>query len=216
MSWFDDALADGRLEPSKVSMIEVALPLLWRVYPKKYGVDGFNGTALGNARFSPLIIDSAIVPALYAGGTLDVALMETVWHDAPTPSDGFHLVLNESTETRRVGSLKPSALLRLVDLTTVGLRRLGLARCDVIDSDPSNYPITRQLAAWLYENKPQAQGICWTSRQFDEGKAVMLFEPRMGSLKLVPQTKDELFTDGPHLEAVLTLAERLGASVIVR
>ena len=216
MSWFDEALADGRLEPSKVSMIDLALPLLWRVYPEKYGVDGFNGTALGNARFSPLSIAGAIVPALYAGGTLDVALMETVWHDAPTPSEGFHLVLNESTETRRVGSLKPSMPLRLVDLTTVGLRRLGLARSDVIDSDPSSYPITRQLAVWLYENKPQAQGICWTSRQFDEGKAVVLFEPRMSSVKLVPETKDEIFTDGPHLDAVLTLAERLGAAVIVR
>ena len=216
MSWFDRALADGRLEASKVSMIELALPLLWRVYPQKYGVDGFNGTALGNARFSPLSIAGAIVPALYLGCTLDVALMETVWHDAPTPSDGFHLVLNESTETRRVGSLRPSAPLLLVDLTTVGLRRLGLVRSDVIDSEPSSYPITRRLAAWLYENQPQAQGICWSSRQFDEAKAVVLFEPRMGSVKWVPETKDEIFTDGPHLDAVLTLAERLGASVIVR
>jgi len=212
LSWFDEALADGRLEPSKVSMLDLDLPLLWRVYPEKYGVGGFNGTALGNARFSPLSIADAVVPALYAGGTLEVALMETVWHDALTPSEGFHLVLNESTETRRVGSLKSSMPLRLVDLTTLGLRRLGLARSD----DPSSYPITRQLAVWLYENKPQAQGICWTSRQFDEGKAVVLFEPRMGSAKLVPETKDEIFTDGLHLDAVFTLAERLGAAVIVR
>lgn len=197
-------------------MVNLDLPLLWRVYPEKYGVDGFNGTVMGNARFSPLHVDKKIVPSLYAGATLDVALMETVWHDAPTPSDGFHLVLNESTETRRVGSLRPSAPLQLVDLTMVGLRRLGLARADVIDSELADYTITRQLSAWLYENKPQAQGICWTSRQFDEGKAVVLFKPRMGSLRLAPKTKDEVFTDGPHLDAVLSLAERLGASVIVR
>lgn len=216
MSWFDEALADGRLEPSKVSMLNLTLPLLWRVYPEKHGVGGFNGTGLGNARFSPVHSAGEVVPNLYAGATLDVALMETVWHDAPTPSDGFHLVLNESTETRRVGSLKLSAPLHLVDLTTVGLRRLGLARADVIDSEPLDHAITRQLAAWLYEHKPQAQGICWTSRQFDEGKAVVLFEPRMGSVKLAPETKDEVFTDGPHLDAVLSLAERLGAGVIVR
>jgi len=73
-------------------------------YPEKYGVDGSNGTLPGQAKFSPVRIAGVIVPAMCAGGTLDVAFMETVWHGAPTPSDGFHLVLNESTETRRVGS----------------------------------------------------------------------------------------------------------------
>lgn len=216
MTWFDDALADGRLDPAKIGMIDLALPLLWRVYPRRYGVDGFNATRLGSARFSPLEVAGAIVPTLYGGSTLDVALMETVWHDAPTPSDGFHLLLKGATEPRRVGSLKPSAALHLVDLTTVGLRRLGLARCDVIDSDQTAYPITRQLSAWLYENKPNAQGICWISRQNDEGKAVVLFEPRLASVKLAVDSEDEIFTDGPHLDALLTLAERMGASVIVR
>ena len=87
MTWFDDALADGRLASSKVSMLELTLPLLWRVYPGKYGVDGFNRTALGNARFSPLDVSGKFVPTLYAGSTFDVALMETVWHDAPMPSN---------------------------------------------------------------------------------------------------------------------------------
>ena len=216
MSWFDGALADGRLDPAKISMIDLAPPLLWRVYPRRYGVDGFNGTRFGNARFSPLEVAGAIVPTLYAGSTLDVALMETVWHDAPNPSHGFHLVLKEATEPRRVGSLKPSAALHLVDLSTVGLRRLGLARADVIDSDPVSSPVTRQLSAWLYENKPDAQGICWISRQNDEGRAVVLFEPRLGPVKLAVNTDDQIFTGGPHLDALLTLAERLGANVIVR
>ena len=142
--------------------------------------------------------------------------METVWHDAPTPSHGLHLVLNQATEPRRVGSLKPSAALHLVDLTTGGLRRLGLARAEVIDSDPVHFPGTRQLSAWLFENKPDAQGICWTCRQNDEGRAVLLFAPRLGSVKLAVATEDEIFIDEPHLDALLTLAERLGAGVIVR
>ena len=215
MTWFDDALADGRLAPARIGMIDLA-PLLWRVYPRRYGVDGFNGTRLGNARFSPLEVAGAIVPTLYAGSTLDVALMETVWHDAPTPSHGFHLVLRAATEPRRVGSLEPSAALHLVDLTTVGLRRLGLTRSDVIDSDPEDHPITRKLSAWLYENQPDAQGICWVSRQNDEGRAVVLFEPRLGAVKLAVVTENDIFTDGPYLDTLLTLAERMGASVIVR
>lgn len=216
MTWFDDALAGGRLDPARISMMDLAQPLLWRVYPRQYGVDGFNATRLGPARFSPLEAGGVIVPTLYAGSTRDVALMETVWHDAPTPSHGFHLVLKAATEPRRVGTLKPSTAMHLVDLTTVGLRRLGLARADVIDSDPVGYPITRQLCAWLYQNKPDAQGLCWISRQNDEGRAVLLFEPRLGSVKLAVDTEDESFTDGPHLGALLTLAERMGAGVIIR
>ena len=216
MTWFDDALADGRLEPARISTIDLAPLLLWRVYPRRYGVGGFNATRRGDARFSPLEAAGANVPTLYAGSTLDVALMETVWHDAPTPSHGFHLVLRQASEPRRVGTFKPSAALRLVDLSAVGLRRLGLARADVIDSDPVDYPITRQLAAWLYRNVLDAQGISWVSRQNDEGRAVLLFEPRLGSVKLAVHTEDEVFTDGPHLDALLTLAERMGAGVIVR
>lgn len=216
MTWFDDALADGRLEPAKIGVIELALPLLWRVYPWAYGVAGFNATGHGNARFSPLRIAGVGVPTLYAGSTLDVALMETVWHDAPLPSSGFHLVLKASTEQRRVGTLKPSAPLRVVDLTSLGLRRLGLVRSDVIDSDQAGYHVTRRLAAWLYEHKPDVQGFCWTSRQNDEGRAVVLFETRLGPVTLAVATADQILTDGPHLDAVLTLAERMGASVIVR
>ena len=93
-----------------------------------------------------------------------------------------HLVLNQATEPRRVGSLKPSAALRLVDLTTFGLRRFGLARAEVIDSDPVHFPVTRQLSAWLFENEPDAQGICWTCRQADEGRAALLFAPHVVAL----------------------------------
>ena len=44
----------------------------------------------------------------------------------------------------------------------------------------------------------------------------MLFEPRLGPVKLEAITADEVFTDGLHLEALLTLAKRMGASVIIR
>jgi hypothetical protein len=46
--------------------------------------------------------------------------------------------------------------------------------------------------------------------------AMVLFEPRLGTTKLIPQRQDEVSTDGEHMDAVLTLAERLGSTVIVR
>jgi RES domain len=44
----------------------------------------FNPSPAGNARFSPLVnAAGAVIPTLYAGTTLDCALMETVFHDVP-------------------------------------------------------------------------------------------------------------------------------------
>lgn len=47
MTWFNGALADKRLDPTKISTIDLTLPLLWRVYSRQHAVDGFNRTSLG-------------------------------------------------------------------------------------------------------------------------------------------------------------------------
>jgi RES domain len=44
----------------------------------------FNPSPARNARFSPLVNAAGpVIPTLYAGTTLDCALMETVFHDVP-------------------------------------------------------------------------------------------------------------------------------------
>src|SRR6266567_4321569 len=60
---------------------------LYRVHPAIYAEAQFNPSAAGDARFSPLPdAAGAIVPTLYAGTTLDCALMETVFHNVPAIS----------------------------------------------------------------------------------------------------------------------------------
>ncbi|MBL0394103.1 RES family NAD+ phosphorylase [Ramlibacter monticola] len=153
-----DALRDGSLTPADLGTRNWAPQAWWRVYPQRYGPTGFNDTPHGNARFSPLEHAGAIVPVLYAGTTVGAALMETVLHDVPSPSIGFLLRLSAKTE-KRLGSFQPAGDLVLADLSALGLRRLGLDRADVIDSDKAQYPITRQLAQWIYTNRPDVQGI---------------------------------------------------------
>jgi hypothetical protein len=140
------------------------------MYPQGNGVRGLNGTALGGARFSPIEAAGAIVPVPHAGSTLEVALMEVLWHDAPVPSQGVHFVLQTAAGPRRVKSVAPSAGLFPFVLTAIGLRRLGLARSDFVDSDATAHAATRRFSAWLYEYKPDAQGLCWaTSLDFHVG-----------------------------------------------
>lgn len=206
------ALAAG-LDPSDIGLRNWPAQLWWRIYARRFAPAGFNGTSHGNARFSPLAHEGNVVPTLYAGTTLEVALMETVLHDFPAPSTGHILTLSASNEPRRVASLRSTMQLQLADLSAIGLRRLGLQRPDVIDSAKDDYPLTRQLATWIYAHCPAAQGLAWTSRQDDRGTAVVLFEPRLAGGALEVQRQDEELTSGDHLATLTGLLDRLGASL---
>ena len=74
----------------------------------------------------------------------------------------------------------------LIDLTSIALKKLGLRRADLIDTDASEYPITRKWASRLYEDHTDAEGLLWTSRQDDRAQAVVLFEPRLRGLSFIP------------------------------
>lgn len=209
-------LARGALDAAQVGVVELQDVELWRVYSRAFGATGFNATGRGNARFSPLRdTDANIVPTLYAGTTPEVALMETVLHDVPSPSAGFILTLSPAIESRRIARLRTAVPLRLADFTTLGLRRLGLSRSEVIDSDKGGYGTTQRLAQWLYAVRPELQGIWWTSRQDDRAQALVLFEPRMPPQSLDPVATEQRFDEGGHLAALVGLLDRLGAGLHV-
>ena len=211
-----EKLAAGRLVAADVGSVELEMSTLWRVYSQPFVVTGFNLTGGGNARFSPLrVSDGAVVPTMYAGTTLAVALMETVLHDVPSPSAGFILPLKPATETRRVAQLKFRENVHLADFTSLGLRKLGLRRQDVIDCDKRAYPSIRKLAEWAYANRPDLQGIAWTSRQDDRAQAVVLFEPRLPPELLLAASSEQRFDEGPHLATLVDLVDRLGASLLI-
>jgi hypothetical protein len=225
LSALSDALASGTLPAAHIGVLEAWHPAepLWRVYSQIFGADGFNGTSKGFARFSPLKkADGSFVPTLYAGTTLDVALMEIVLRDVPNPSVGFQLMLPApSAEQRRVTELVLAAPLRMVDFSAIGLRRIGLARADVIDCDSSNYPDTQTLGAWAYANtasfdpKKTVHGIVWTSRQDDSGQAAIFFGDRLPAGALTASNPGQSL-HARHVEAALIhLAERLGIEVVV-
>ena len=224
MSALGDALASGSLKAADLGILESWQPAepLWRVYSQSFGATGFNGTDKGYARFSPLKRpDGSVVPILYAGTTLDVALMEIVLRDVPTPSVGFQLTLPEpGLEQRRVTELVLGGPLRMVDFSAIGLRRIGLDRADVIDCDSSNYPATQALGAWAHASTQVADpaesvhGIVWTSRHDDSGQAIVLFGDRIPKGALEPKDPDQRLHTGRVDAALMRLALRLGISVV--
>jgi hypothetical protein len=199
--------------PSKNSPKLVALGAgaLWRVHPATYRATEFNPSKSSNARFSPIRRpDGTIIPVLYGASTLAGAIMETVFHDVPTPPGGYILDIEELREQNLVVSrIRPKRYLRTVDLSTKGLKRLGLHRTDLIDTPVTAYPLTRGWAEWLH-GAASAAGLLWTSRQDDAARAAALFGDRLPESAFKVEVDREPLCEDEHLDALLELADHIG------
>lgn len=223
MSPIEAVLAAGRLDASALAVHPEWRPRdsLWRVYGRSFGPVGFNATDRGYARFSPLRRpDGSIVPVLYAATTLTVALMESVFRDVPTPSTGAIVTLPPpDQEERRVAELELRTPLRMIDLGSVGLRKLGLRRADAIDCDSAHYTATQALGAWIYQVTQSApdpvHGIVWTSRQDDSGQAALFFGDRLAGNELRASSPDLSLHGGHVFPALIQLAERMDVFIDV-
>ena len=202
------ALPAGSLDAKLVTW--GAGEIMYRVHNEAYAVDSFNPSPLGNARFSP-IHDSAgeVIPTLYAATTPQSALMETVFHDVPY-KPGFKRVSVSRLESKLISTLVFIPNFELIDLSKVGLRRLGVHPHDLVDTRKTHYPETRKWAEQLYTQYPQAQGLLWTSRQDDRAKAVVLFGARIGTTELRPADVSVPLTEnGVIHDLVMVLATDL-------
>jgi len=189
--------------------------IIHRVHQDHYAGDQFNPGLNGNARFSP-IKDAlgAPVPTLYGGSTFACAAMETVFHDVPF-APGLK-TLDKTRLVRQVHSqVTPGADLVLADLRSKALRKLGIARNQIIDTEKDQYPVTRQWAEAIHTQCPQVQGLCWTSRQDDSAQALMLFGDRLkqGVLQAGAASRN-LVGDAKAYDDVLLLAEQIGVDIV--
>jgi hypothetical protein len=186
---------------------------LHRIHSLRFAASQFN-PGLGDARFSPLRDAQGLpVPTLYAGASPDVAIMETLFHDLPQHSDGapFDLARLGGLAWSRLIPLRP---LTLIVLTPMTLRRLGIKRSQLLDSDASQYPITRLWALALWQQNPTAQGLCWSSRQHGD-EALMLFGDRVAQRQFdVEVASRPLIQCDELLGRVETLADEMGVVLL--
>jgi hypothetical protein len=191
--------------------------ILHRVHSSKFRPDEFNPSPAGDARFSPLVTsDHRVIATLYAGTTLDCALMETVFHDVPY-APGLKSLSKGSHVFGRVRStIRSPRDLRLIDLSAIPLRKVGISRSGLIDTDAAEYPLTRQWALAFHDQNPDAEGLIWTSRQADPERAIVLFADRLEGVlfKTVDTPESLILSDGSACIEVLQLASRLGVLVV--
>jgi hypothetical protein len=188
---------------------------LHRVHDLAYGGSEFNASTKGNARFSPITNTAGVlIPTLYAGTTLDCALMETIFHDLPFKA-GFKSISKTRLDNKGHSILNPTAEFCLIDLSSVALRKLGIKRTQLIDTTKFHYPTTRLWAQALYTQYPDAQGLRWISRQDDQAHAFMFFGTRVTPSDLGwDDTSESLLIAGHAHLSVVDLATRVGATLV--
>jgi hypothetical protein len=136
--------------------------------------------------------------------------METVFHEVPAPPGDYILDIDTLRDQNLVVSrIRPKKRLAVADLSTKGLKRLGLQRTDLIDTPYTAYPLTREWAVWLHGATP-ASGLLWTSRQDDGAQAVALFGDRVPESAFAIELDRKPLCEDEHLDTMLELAEHLG------
>lgn len=188
---------------------------LHRIHQDVYKADQFNPGLKGNARFSPIRdAKGDPIPTIYAAATFDAAAMESVFHDVPHVP-GFKQFDKRKLEDQVHSTVRVVIDLRLADLGSVALRKLGVRRKQLIDTEKDRYPATRQWAEAIHAQHADIQGLSWISRQDDEARAVMLFGDRVlqGALQQVGASRS-LVQDEKAYGELLDLAERIGVNIV--
>jgi len=204
--------------PPVLHLSTIAWPrkaILHRVHQDAYGAVQFNPGIDGNARFSPIRNAAGQpIPTLYGGSSFACAAMESVFHDVPF-APGYKFYDKRKLQGQLHSQCAAGADLLLADLGSRALRKLGVQRSQLIDTEKDQYPVTRLWAEAIHAGFPQVQGLCWTSRQDDSARAVVLFGDRIGAALLRPAAPSRsLVRDTQAYGEILALAEQIGVDIV--
>ena len=142
-------------------------------------------------------------------------MMETVLHDIPAPPTDYILDIERLRDADiRISRIRCKRVLSLVDLSSKGLKRIGLQRRDLIDTPVVEYERCREWAQRLHSLTP-AQGLLWTSRQDDSAQALLVFGDRIAESAFKVELDRERLYEGEHLDALLGLAEHVGIGRVI-
>lgn len=151
---------------------------IYRVHHSEFGANEFNPGA-GSGRFHPIQTASGrAIPTIYASNTIDGALSETVFHNVPVRGPTKRIACFALLPLM-LSTLAATRDLRLIELKGHGLRKLGVLRSQLIDTDSDQYDVTRRWAETLFELDSAADGLIWMSRQHDASEAILLFGNRI-------------------------------------
>jgi len=143
-------------------------------------------------RFDPMVAPLASTEVLYGGSILETAIAETLlrWHGDVEPGEAISFSEKGHFVPRRVVTFRAKRKLKVIDATGAGMRRIqeviaamppqnppAVAE-GIFDCHVDEYPQTHQWATWFRTQLPEADGLRWSSRQFNRGQCMVLFKDR--------------------------------------
>lgn len=163
-----------------VTITPEEVPFWYHVYSRKpypNTADGF-AKGWGDTRFAPIKQgDGTWVHTYYAASNIKCALNESVLHDVPC--GGQYYMARLADEGRHLAKIAFDRPINVVSFHSNHLPLLGLSRELLIDSEASAYAQTRPWAEAAFQQRPDAEGVGYTSKRNDTGRCVMLFEQRL-------------------------------------
>lgn len=184
-----------------------------RCHDSRFGATEFN-PGVGRGRFHPFRTAAGhTVPTLYGATSLNGALSETVFHEVPVRGP-FRTILRPGLKPMLVSTVVAVRELRLAQLHGFGLRRLGVSRAELIESDASYYGEAVRWAQALHACDGRIDGLVWVSRQYDTAFALVLFGDRVVRRDLrIAEPPLPLYAE-PGFTRVQEAAEQAGITVL--
>lgn len=152
---------------------------VWRCH--HVGRDSLEPNTTGShGRFRPVRDQPGkIVPTIYAADGEQTAIAEGPFHNLPVSAGPKHLP-RAIADQMALTPLRPSRDLNLVSLRGHGLRRLGQTQRTLIEPGRDVYAASAAWGQASYDHGAKPDGMCWVSRQFPGGLALLLFWDRCG------------------------------------
>ena len=186
---------------------------VFHIHSATVAPNAFNpNTSPGRGRFHPFLARRLPVPTWYGNTTADGAIAEVIFQNAAFDA-APRLVRRQLLQGRVLSRLTPTRDLRLADLTGHGLRRLGLKRSQLLDTDAEQYEATARWGQALYRSRRRPVGIVWVSRQFDRSSSLVLFGDRVAPADLQLLGEPLPLFEGPGYLRVLEAAEVAGLTI---
>jgi hypothetical protein len=172
-----------------------------------------DGTTFNPGYGSPLrwsFFGDPVVPVHYSAASPEGAVHESILHNAVPNA---HLP-RASWIGKVLTPVRTTRDLRLVQLHSDGLRRLGVHARDVTDTDSDQYAFMVEWA--LAAHAAGADGVVWMSRQLNDVRAYCLFGDTVaaGDLEAMPGDPEaRVFATPADSEWLYDIALRMRVSV---
>ncbi|MFS8057028.1 RES family NAD+ phosphorylase [Rhizobium sp. BR 317] len=185
-----------------------------RVHDQRFDSCAFNPGMGRPSRFAPLLLGGHPIPTQYLATDFECTVHETIFHDVP---------IEESHKTVGADNIKPLAhsvvqLKRdiiLVPLFTPDLAKWRIGRADLVDTTAASYAITAQWALAIHQNRPDIDGLIWTSKRCDPQQALLLFGDRVSQSNLTEVSKISIYSNVEEMRQIVGFAARVDITIVL-